>query len=246
VSLASLILKPARLGSSSQGDLSIVSNDDSKLALAPIQSLDLEHQYEVLIDKPIFHQDRHYLAPAKIDTTPAIPIPQYQITGFFAVPGRPAKSFLKSMTDSRTLSLAVGDKVDGWTVMAMTAKEVTLQLGVRTVAITKSGPSAVFGAAETTTPDPQSSTERPTAVISAPAAPSPALQNLMAAPPSPQPSSESGDVQGVVPPAGAQNSGAPAAISNALNPIATVLPTVEVQSVRSQPRTFAPPAATGP
>jgi len=98
-------------------------------------------RYASLIGQPIFQQDRKYTPPPKVDNTVVLtPPPDFVVTGFLGIPGRPGKAFLRERTGSRTMTVAVGDNVDGWTVASVAARQVNLRQGERSVDLVRGGP----------------------------------------------------------------------------------------------------------
>ena len=76
--------------------------------------------------QPLLYASRvFYLAPA-VDATPAAPPrPDYRLAGTFLVPGKPAVALLANSQSGANRRVKPGETLDGWTVEAVSRKQVT-------------------------------------------------------------------------------------------------------------------------
>lgn len=87
-------------------------------------------QFESIRDAAIFHQARSfYVAPAA--ATFEQPPPDYRLTGSMSVPSRPLTALLLHNQSKERVKVIAGDQLEGWTVIAVEARQVTIQLGER-------------------------------------------------------------------------------------------------------------------
>ncbi len=108
----------------------------------------LTDQYALLIGHPVFHRDRTYTPPPKADTAVAqTPPPDFAVTGFLAIPGRPGKAFLRERSGGHSLAVAVGDGLEGWTITSVGPKQVEVRQNGRSALLVRSGPPVEGGAA---------------------------------------------------------------------------------------------------
>ena len=109
--------------------------------VAPIKdAADVTDTYALLTQRPVFHQDRKYIPPPKLDVAAAeSPPPDFIVTGYLDIPGRPAKAFLRDRNGTRSITVSVGDKVDDWSVVAIAQKQVSIRQGERMVELGRSG-----------------------------------------------------------------------------------------------------------
>lgn len=92
--------------------------------------------YTQLLAHPVFHRSRRYIAPStSTPASPPTPPPAYRIAGYFSFGSRPGKAFLRATDTSKTVSVAVGDTLDGWTVISVSPHQVALRQGERESAL---------------------------------------------------------------------------------------------------------------
>lgn len=113
-----------------------------KLGPPSVVDTNLGDTYALLISQPLFQSDRKYTPPPKSDATVVqSPPPDFALTGYLDIPGRPAKAFLHERSGTRTLTVAMGDGLDGWSIVGLNPKRVILRQGDRTAELTRGGPS---------------------------------------------------------------------------------------------------------
>jgi hypothetical protein len=211
----------------------------------------LADHYGQLIGQPIFQQDRKYTPPPKVDDTVAqTPPPDFSVTGFLAIPGRPGKAFLRERTGSRTLTVVVGDNVDGWTVAAATARQVNLRQSERSVDLVRGGAPVIVTSSGSSGPA-ATGLVAPAAMPASDIGPSPSDTNRQAVPQAVTTAGQSSSV--ALPPTQPRASvtAPPAAAASPISPvtITTTLQGVFVTAQKLQPFTpedMGPPVLVSP
>lgn len=146
----------ARIPPAQTVDLSALLAD--KLVMPAGGNDSLGDSYALLIGQPLFQEDRKYTPPVKVDAVAAqSPPPDYSVTGYLEIPGRPAKAFLRERSSGRGLTVVMGDSVEGWSVVGMTAKHVSLRQGARTEELSHSGAPVIVSASDENTSAPSAS-----------------------------------------------------------------------------------------
>ena len=192
-----------------------------KLQTEDASQADLDTVYASIIARPIFHEDRKYTPPPpEKPPLPTLPPPDYVFSGFMSIPGSVSRGYLLDRSQSRSITVSVGQNVGGWIVERMDGKSIKLVQGTQSAEVTRTGTVATDGASTAAftpglPPPPPSATMPQTSVMTAPsgnvgsiATPSPDLRPIRAAPASslvgqavPAPTSSPGTDEIMRPPA---------------------------------------------
>jgi len=103
-------------------------------ALPELPAARMPASFDGLQAQAVFHKSRSfYLAPAS--PIAQQPPPDYRMVGLMALPNRPPSAVLLNNQSNVRVRVTVGDQVEGWSVVEVSARSVVVQLGERTAEI---------------------------------------------------------------------------------------------------------------
>lgn len=137
--LTHLLLQTPRLPLLPKGNVATVP--EMKLPAATGDATNVEDLYAALTSQPALHTSRQLVPERPAPTVPESTPPAYILTGYLGLPGRAAHAFLQPSAGGHTVVVGLGDIVDGWSVVGVSARQVELKQGNRSVSIGKDGSS---------------------------------------------------------------------------------------------------------
>lgn len=137
---ANTVLGAAVILRLSQGSqLDFAASDPMPLSATAVpRAMPTFSAFDVIQSGAVFHQSRRfYVAPE----TPVAeqPAPDYRLVGSMSIPSRPAAAVLMSNQSNARTKVVVGDQLEGWTVVEIGPRSVTMRLGERTAQIGPGG-----------------------------------------------------------------------------------------------------------